>query len=81
MAPGPAVDRLSDPFGALGADRSHEVQALLAAACLYPAWPEGVPQKVEGDVGVVAFPVSAFAINDLGFLRVQSQATVLKAPL
>jgi hypothetical protein len=42
---------------------------------------KAVPEKVKFDVRVLAFPLPVFAVNDLGFCRMQFQAALHEAGL
>src|SRR4030081_3497490 len=54
---------------------------LVASGILHPTGPKAVSEEVKFDVRILCFAAPVLAVNDLGFRRVQFQATDCEASL
>ena len=53
----------------------------LVSETLDQTWPEAEPEKVKFDIRILAFPLSVFAIDDLGFRRMHLQTALRQTSL
>ena len=75
----PTPDRLLDRCGGLVAHRRQKAHKGLSVTILGPPGPNGVTEKVELDVLMLAPPIIVLAVHDLGLLRMKLQSALLQA--
>jgi len=69
----PASDGSADRLQSTGTDCGHEAVGVKAAWPYRLSCPEGEPQEIKRDKGVVALPIGILAIDDLRLFRMQRQ--------